>query len=174
MVWTYQKQKILRRGGKNTQKNYTRKIFTTQITMMVWSFIYSQTSWNGSQMGLRKHHYGNKANGGDGIPVELCESWLIRKDPDAGKDWRQEEKRTTEDKMVGWHRWLNGHEFEQAPAVGDEQEAWHAAVHGVAKSRTWLSDWAELNSIPKIKLFHVYMYPFDSVSLKNSDWYTNE
>ena len=127
-----------------------------------------------SQVGLRKHHYGNKASGGDGIPVELCENWLIRKDPDAGKDWGQEEKGTTEDKMVGWHHWLNGHEFEQAPGVGDEQEAWHAAVHGVAKSWTWLSDWAELNWIPKIKLFHVYTYPFGSVSLKNSDWYTDE
>ena len=41
-------------------------------------------------------------------------SWLIRKDPDAEKDWRQEEKGMTEDKMVGWHRQLNGHEFEQA------------------------------------------------------------
>ena len=38
-------------------------------------------------------------------------SWLIWKDPDAGKDWRREEKRTTEDEMVGWHHWLNGHEF---------------------------------------------------------------
>ena len=38
--------------------------------------------------------------------------WLIWKDPDAGKDWRQEEKGMTEDDMVGWHRWLNGHEFE--------------------------------------------------------------
>ena len=41
---------------------------------------------------------------------------------DAGKDWRrQEEKRVTEDEMVGWHHWLNGHEFEQAPGVGDGQ-----------------------------------------------------
>ena len=44
-------------------------------------------------------------------------SLLIRKNPDAGEDWRQEEKRTTEDEMVGWHQWLNGHEFEQA--LGD-------------------------------------------------------
>ena len=48
-------------------------------------------------------------------------SWLIRKDPDAGKDWRQEEKGTTEDEMVGWHHRLNEHEFEQAPGVGDRQ-----------------------------------------------------
>ena len=47
---------------------------------------------------------------------KLCPSdvknWLIGKDPDAGKDWRQEEKGMTEDEMVGWHHWLNGHEFE--------------------------------------------------------------
>ena len=50
-----------------------------------------------------------------------AKNWLIGKDPDAGKDWMQEEKRTTEDEMVGWHHWLNGHEFEQAPGVGDGQ-----------------------------------------------------
>ena len=48
-------------------------------------------------------------------------SWLMWKDPDAGKDWRQEEKETTEAEMVGWHHWLNRHEFEQAPGVGDGQ-----------------------------------------------------
>ena len=47
-------------------------------------------------------------------------NWLIGKDPDAGKDWRQE-KRMTEDETVGWHHWLNGYEFEQAPGVGDGQ-----------------------------------------------------
>ena len=48
-------------------------------------------------------------------------NWLIWKDPDAGKDWRQEEKGTTEDEMVGWHHRLNGDEFEQTPGVGDGQ-----------------------------------------------------
>ena len=48
-------------------------------------------------------------------------SWLNRKDPDAGKDWRQEEKGTTEDEMVGWHHRLNGHEFEQTPGDGEGQ-----------------------------------------------------
>ena len=47
------------------------------------------------------------------------EKALIRKDPDAGKDWRQEEKGMTEDKMAGWHHWLDGHEFEQAS--GDDE-----------------------------------------------------
>ena len=46
-------------------------------------------------------------------------NWLIGKDPDAGRDWRQEEKGTTEDEIVGWHHWLNGHEFEQGRGVGD-------------------------------------------------------
>ena len=50
-----------------------------------------------------------------------AKNWLLGKDPDAGKDWRQEEKGRTEDEMVGWHHWFNGHEFEQAPAVGDGQ-----------------------------------------------------
>ena len=73
-------------------------------------------------------------------------NWLIRKDPDAGKDWRQEEKGMTEDEMVRWHHWFDGHEFDQTPGVIMDREAWHSVVHGVAKSPTWLSDWTELNT----------------------------
>ena len=76
-----------------------------------------------------------------------AKNWLIRKDPDAGKDWRWEEKGTIEDEMVGWHHWLDGYEFEQALGVGDDREAWCAAVHGVAKSRTRLRHWTELNMV---------------------------
>ena len=72
-----------------------------------------------------------------------AESWLIWKDPDVGKDWRQE-KGTAENEMVGWHHWLDGHEFSKLQELVMEREAWHAAVHGVAKSRTWLSDWTGL------------------------------
>ena len=71
-------------------------------------------------------------------------NWLIGKKPDVGKGWRHVEKGMTENEMVGWHHWLKGFEFEQAPRVGDGQEAWHAAVHGVKKSWTQLSDWTEL------------------------------
>ena len=72
-------------------------------------------------------------------------NWLIGKDPDAGKDRRQEEKGTTEDEMVGWYHWLDEHEFEQALELVLDREAWRAAVHGIANSQTWLSNWTELN-----------------------------
>ena len=49
----------------------------------------------------------------------IGKSWLIEKDPDAGKDWVQEEKGAAEGRMVGWHHWLNGHEFKQTP--GDRE-----------------------------------------------------
>ena len=51
----------------------------------------------------------------------MAKSQLIGKHPDAGKDWRQEEKGMIEDEMVGWHHWFSGHEFEQAPGVSDGQ-----------------------------------------------------
>ena len=52
-----------------------------------------------------------------------AKNWLIGKDSDAEKDWRQEEKGTAEDEMIGWHHWHDGHEFEQAPGVGDGQRS---------------------------------------------------
>ena len=58
-------------------------------------------------------------------------SWLIGKDPDAGKDWRQEEKGTTEDEMVGWHHPLNGHELSKLWEIVKGREAWYAEVHGL-------------------------------------------
>ena len=68
--------------------------------------------------------------------------WLIGKDPDAGKDWSQE-KGMTKDEMVGWHHQLDGHEFEQAPGLGDRQRSL-ACCMGL-QSQTQLSDWTELN-----------------------------
>ena len=72
---------------------------------------------------------------------------LIGKVPDAGKDWRQEEKGTIEDDMVGWHHWLNGHKFEQTPGIGDGQGSLACySPWGRKESDTteWL-DWTELN-----------------------------
>ena len=62
-----------------------------------------------------------------------AKSWLIRKDPDAGKDRRQEAKGTTEDEMAEWHHWLDGHQ-----KMVKDLEAWLAAAQGVANSRTQL------------------------------------
>ena len=87
-------------------------------------------------------------------PPDL-KKWLIWKDPDAGKDWRQEEKGMTEDGMAGWHHQLDGYEFEQAPGVVYGVEDWYAAVHSVSKRRTWLSNWIELTESKSRYVFEI-------------------
>ena len=74
-----------------------------------------------------------------------AKNWLIGKDLDAGKDWRQEEKGTTENEMIGWYHRLSGHEFEQAPGVGDGQGGLVCCSPWGRKNETRLSDWTELN-----------------------------
>ena len=66
---------------------------------------------------------------------------LTGKDPDAGKDWRQEERGTTRNEVVGWHHWFNGHKFEQTPRDGKEQGSPVLKSMGL-QSWTWLSNWA--------------------------------
>ena len=61
------------------------------------------------------NHYKNPCKNSLILCLSDAKSWLIRKDSDAGKDWRQKEKETTEDEMVGGHHQHDGHEFEQAP-----------------------------------------------------------
>ena len=73
-----------------------------------------------------------------------AKSWLIVKDPDAGRDWRQGEKGTTEDEMVGWHHQLNVHGFGWTPGVGDGQGGLACCGSWVTESDTseWLN-WTE-------------------------------
>ena len=71
----------------------------------------------------------------------LMQSQLIEKDPDAGKDWGQEEKGVTEDKTVGWYHGLNGHECEQTPGDSEEQGSLEYFIPWGYKSRTGLNDW---------------------------------
>ena len=74
-----------------------------------------------------------------GLPV--VKSRVVRKDPDARKVWREEEKGATEDEMVGWHHQLNGHEFEQTPGGSEGQGSGRAAIPRVTKSQTRLNNW---------------------------------
>ena len=77
-----------------------------------------------------------------------AKNWLTGKERAwCWKDWGQEEKGMTEDEMVGWHHQHNGHEFEQAPGVGDGQGSLACCSHGVTKSQTWLSDWTEQKNL---------------------------
>ena len=91
-------------------------------------------------------------------------NWLIWEDSDAGKDWRLEEKGMTEDEMVGWHHWPNGHEFEQAPGVCSEQGSLVCCSPWVCKELNmteWL-DLTELNWYPKpYVLFSWLVWPED-------------
>ena len=70
-------------------------------------------------------------------------NWLIGKDPDAGKDWSQEEKGTTEDEMTGWHHQLDEHEFEQAPDAGNGQGSLACCSPWGHKLWTWLRGWTD-------------------------------
>ena len=82
-----------------------------------------------------------------------AKNWLIGKDPDAGNDWRQEGKGVTEDEMVGWHHWLNGNEFEQAPGVGDGQGSlacyspWGRKESDITERLNWIASNVELLSM---------------------------
>ena len=71
-------------------------------------------------------------------------NWLLRKDPDAGRDWGQEKKRTTEEEMVGWHHQLDGHESEKAESWWRTGKPDMLQSTGVAKNQTRLSNWTKL------------------------------
>ena len=91
-------------------------------------------------------------------------SWFIGKDPDVGKDWGQEEKGMTEDEMVGWHHWLNGHEFEQP--LGDSEgqgglvcfSAWYDKESDTTEQmkNSWIKKWIELSMVILIKCIWLY------------------
>ena len=85
-----------------------------------------------------------------------AKSQFIGKDPDAGKDWGQEEKGMTDGEMVGWHHWLSGHEFEQTLGDSEGQESLTCRSQGVTKSQTQLSDWT--TTFTEYPRFFVYLF----------------
>ena len=87
-------------------------------------------------------------------------SWLIRKESDAGRDWGQEEKGTTEDKMAGWHHQLDAHEFEWTLGVGDGQGGLACWVSwGLKESDTTEQlNWTELSSVENLILCDLSKY----------------
>ena len=101
-------------------------------------------------------------------PVLHAKSWLIGKDSDAGRDWEQEEKRTTEDEIGGWHHWLDGCESEWTPGVSDRQG-------GLACCDSWSRkeldtterlNWTELNW--SLKIFLDKLFTFSQPPLLSS------
>ena len=109
-----------------------------------------------------------------------AKSWLLGKDPDAGKDCRQEMKRITEDEMAGWHHWLNGHEFEWILGVCDRQGSlaccspWGHKESDETEWLNWLKNWfysdsrdnasVFLTSKLKSRFFPTCLLHFDSCS----------
>ena len=113
-----------------------------------------------------------------------AESWLIWKDPDAGKDWGQEEKGTTEDEMVGWHHWHNGHGFGWTPGVGDGQGglacfgSWGPEELDTTEQLNWLRDyhtkWINQTEKDKLSLVCEIKIKKDPIELMKTqtDWET--
>ena len=100
-------------------------------------------------------------------------SWLIGKDPDAGRDWGQEEKGTTEDEMAGWHHQLDGHEFEWTPGVGDGKpspsslaccDSWGRKESDTTEGLNWTELKHRLSRIRKVKMPRVCQYKCDWTS----------
>ena len=94
----------------------------------------------------------------------FAKSRLSGKDPDARKDWGQE-KGATENEIVGQHHRLNGHEFEQTQWDSEDTEAWQAALHGVANTRTQLSYWTIITRLRQKNFFDKNQYSFNIKTL---------
>ena len=92
--------------------------------------ISPEYSLEGLMLNLKLRYFGHLMQRADSLEKTQMLKWLKARGKGNGRG-----------EMVGWHHPLNGYEFEQSPGDGERQEAWGAAVHGVTKNRTWLSDW---------------------------------
>ena len=99
-------------------------------------------------------------------------NWLIWKDPDAGKDWGQEEKGMTEDEFVGWHHWLNGHGFGWTPGVGDGQgglaccSSWGCKESDTTEQLNWIRQHHQFRKVASYLFqIHIIVYWYQYCSL---------
>ena len=121
------------------------KEMTTHYSILAWKIPWAEKPCRLQSMGSQRvgqnwaHYYNIK------IWSKLYILWSIGKDSDAGRDWGQEEKGTTEDEMTGWHHRLDGRESELTQGVGDGQGGLACRNSWGRKSQTRLSDWTELN-----------------------------
>ena len=112
--------------------------------------------------------------------------WLIWKDPDAGKDWRREEKGATEDEMTGWHHWMAAHEFEWTPGVGDRQggltwySPWGHRESDMTEQLNWIEDfiseWISVCPLDYQKTgssSHKTLFSTEGSSARLSTWHKN-
>ena len=136
-------------------KNSRKKIYI--IELMLLSCGVGEDSWE--SLGLKEIMPLNPKGNQSWIVIERTEAkaeapilwppdvknWLTGKDPDAGEDWRQEEKRMTEDEMVGSHHQLDDMSLSKLWELVMDRKAWCVAVHRITNSQTQLRDWTELN-----------------------------
>ena len=100
-----------------------------------------------------------------------AKSWLKGKDPDAGRDWGQEQKGMTEDEMAGWHHDSMGMSLGKLREFVMDREAWRATIHGVSKCQTRLSNWTDWLTIAKMS--KVLQLPDPCITLSsNFTWHT--
>ena len=113
-------------------------LYTYMRKIHIWHIIWHIWRMHTKQIFKRKEPKNNR--------VSYWRDCVLRKDPDVGKDWGQEEKGMTEDEMAGWCHWLHGREFEQAPGVGDGQgglawcSPWGRKVWDMAKWLNWTEE----------------------------------
>ena len=99
------------------------------------------------------------------VSVYFTKYWLIRKDPDTRKHWRQEEKGTTEGEIVGWHHQLNGHEYEQSLGVGDGQGSLaYCSPGGLQRVRhDWATELMYFSYIYVCVCIYIYLYIYENI-----------
>ena len=105
-----------------------------------------------------------------------AKNWLIGKDSDAGRDWGQEEKGTTEDEMAEWHHLLDERESEWTPGVGDGQgglvccDSWDRKESDTTERLNWAVQFSQHYSLKRLFLHYIFLSPLSSINCKYVDW----